>query len=143
MGLVKDYKLYTQLSRALNNTFGTTGPGTARISTQDVNLIIYDEKLLNAKFQMIVSVGSMSVVEQMMQKYEKEGFAMIEASLKRAIDNYKEMFPDEKPIKFKINAASAHDDIEFINRNRYYPYSKFGPTLRGFYRLSCVVNISQ
>jgi len=132
---VKDYKLYTRISRAINHTFGTTGPGTARMSTQDVNLQILDEELLNAKYQMIVTYGSNDMLEKVMMNYEKEGFAMIEATLKKAIDNYKEMFPDEKLIKFSIKTETAHDDIEHVQSRQLSGFR------RGFYRLSCLVDI--
>lgn len=136
MAAVKDFKLYTRISRAINGTFGTTGPGTARMSTQSVKLRMMDEELLNASFQMIVTIGSFDKLEKAMPRYEKEGFAMVEATLKKAIENYKEMFPDEKPVKFEINTKTASDDVEFIQSRQLSGFR------RGFYRLNFLVNIS-
>ena len=135
MGAVKDYKLYTRISRAINGNFGTTGPGTARMSTQSVKLRLMDEDLLNASFQMIVTIGSFDKLEKAMPRYEKEGFAMVEATLKRAIENYKEDFPDEKAIKFDIKTETASDDVEFVQSRQASGFR------RGFYRLSVLVNI--
>lgn len=135
MSAVKDYKLYTRISRAINHTFGTTGPGTARMSTQDVNLQILDEELLSAKYQMIVTIGSFDKLEKAMPRYEKEGFAMIEATLKKAIENYKELFPDETAIKFDLKTETASDDVEFVQSRQLSGFR------RGFYRLNVLVNI--
>jgi hypothetical protein len=138
VGAVKDYKLYTQISRAINHSYGTTGPGTARVSTQDVNLQIVDEELLNAKFQMIINYDSGDMLEKHMMKFKKEGLAMIDATLERAIDNYKEMFPDDKAIKFTVNTDTAHDDVEPVYYSYYTPVKRW---TRAFYRLSVLVNI--
>lgn len=135
MAGVKDYKLYTRISRAVNHTFGTTGPGTARMSTQDVNLQILDEELLSARYQMIVTIGSSDKLEKAMPRYEKEALAMIEATLKKAIENYKELFPDEKAIKFNIKTETASDDVEFVQSRQLSGFA------RGFYRLNVLVGI--
>jgi hypothetical protein len=137
VGAVKDFKLYTRISRAINGYFGTTGPGTARISTQSVKLHILDEELLSAKFQMIVTIGSFDKLEKAMPRYEKEALAMIEATLNRAIDSYKELFPDEKPIKFKIKTETADDNVEFVQSRQ------LSGMRRGFYRLTVLVGISE
>lgn len=136
MAAVKDFKLYTRISRALNNSFGTTGPGEARISTQSVKLQVLDEELAVAKFQMIVTIATFDILEKAMRRYEKEAFSMIEGTLKKAIDNYKEMFPDEKPIKFNIKTETSNDDVEFIQSRQ------LSGMQRGYYRLSVLVNIS-
>lgn len=137
MSAVKNYKLYTRISRAINGHFGTTGPGTARVSTQSVKLKLMDEELLTAHFQMIVTIGSFDKLEKAMPRYEKEALAMIEGTLKRAIDNYKELFPDEKPIKFEIKRDTADDNVEFVQSRQLSGFR------RGFYRLTVLVGVSE
>jgi len=136
VGAVKDFKLYTRISRAIQGTFGTTGPGTARMSTQSVKLRMLDEELLNASYQMIVTIGSSDKLEKAMPRYEREGFAMVEATLKKAIENYTEMFPDEKPIKFDIKTETADDNVEFVQSRQVSGFA------RGFYRLNFLVSVS-
>ena len=135
MAEVKDYDLFNRIATAIQGSFGTTGPGTARMSTQSVKLRMLDEELLNASFQMIVTIGSFDKLEKAMPRYEKEGLAMIEATLKKAIENYEEQFPDEKAPKFKIKTETATDDVEFVQSRQLSGFR------RGFYRLTALVNI--
>jgi len=132
---VEDYKLYTRLSRALNHSFGDTGPGEARVSTQKVMLNLIDEGMLRANYVSIVTFPNPGIMEQLTQKHAKEGLSMIEAALKKAQESYGKLFPDEKSIKFELKTDTCKDVVEFIS------YSAYSPVTRAFYKMNCLVKI--
>lgn len=133
---IKDYKAYNRLAQALNHTFGTTGPGAAKISTQHVSFTMVNETQLRANFHMIVTIGSVGALEKARQKFEKEAIVMVEAGLKNAIENYKALFPEEKAVKFKLDTATVTDHIDFV-QNR-----QLSGVQRGYYVMKCLVDVS-
>jgi hypothetical protein len=144
MAAVKDYKRFTQISQILNFTFGTPGPGagdTPAVTTHKVNLVALNEELVNIKFQMAVTIPTTASTETFMKDYNKEAHERIKASLKAAAKLFKETFPDEKSIEFKIRPETEHENIEIIHAGSNISFSYHRPTLRGFYRLSLIADI--
>ncbi len=136
MALVKDYDLYNRLSRVLNNTFGTTGPGTARVSTQKVNLLVKNENVVDVKYQSIVNFTSDRNLDSLMHKFRAEGVEMIKATLKRAVENYEQEFPG-KSLSFDLKMDTSTDNVEFLDINMYRP------TRHAFFRLSCLAGVTE
>lgn len=132
---IKDYKAFNRLSQAVNHTFGTNGPGAGKISTQHVGLKPLSENQLKANFHMIVTMGSVDIMEKAMQKFQKEAVAMVEASLKNASENYKQLFPDEKSLKFKLDTKTITDNVEFVQQRQ------LSGVQRGYYTLQCLVDV--
>lgn len=135
MSLIKNYKRYLNLSRILNSSFGSGGPGHARVSTQSITFKIVDEDYIKANYQTLISIGSPHMQEQQQQIFAKEGSEMIKSAVDKIKDMWKEQFPEEKVPTFEIDFRTAQDSMEFVS------YSIYSPVKRAIYRLSCLVKV--
>jgi len=131
----KDYKNLLKLSRVVNSTFGTGGPGEARVSSQTVRFSIESENYIKAKYQSLISIGSPHMQEQQMQILAKEGSTMIKSAIDNLTDEWKKQFPDEKVPSFELLLTTSQDNLEFVS------YSIYVPVKRAVYRLSCLVKV--
>ena len=133
--MVRDFQLYTRLSRIANGTFGTTGPNPARVSTQSIKFEVIDENTIKVKYQAIVTFASKSMLRDLSTKYMHEGLSMIAAGLERFTEDYSETFEDEKKIKLVMDDNSVMDSVEYVS------YSMYKPTQTAFFRVSALVNV--
>lgn len=154
--MVRNHELYTNLSKVVNSSFGSTGPGGAdannRVSTQSIKFDVVDENTIKVSYQAIVTFASKSMYRDLKHKYRAEGISMLKASLERFAEEYKELVSKEKleagpapsgkdkakekpSIKLKANESTITDNVEYIS------YSSYKPVQTGFYRLSCLVDV--
>lgn len=136
MTTVKDYDLFNRLSRTMNSSHGTTGPGTARQSSQKAILVLKNEEILQARYQSIVSFTSDRLLDSLMQKFRGEGISLIKAALEKASSDHEKQF-EGKTLSFEINMDTSHDDVEYISYNIY------NPVRRAMFRLSCLVEVTE
>ena len=136
MTTVKDYDLFNRLARTLNYSHGTTGPGTARQSSQKANLVLKNEEIIQAKYQSIVSFTSDKYLDSLMQKFRGEGMSLIKAALEKAVSDHEKQF-EGKTLSFEINMDTSHDDVEYIHFNMH------NPVRRAMYRLSCLIEVTE
>ena len=132
---IDDMKLYTRIAQTINHSFGTTGPGSQRVSTQKVSLSPVSDTLVRAHYNSIVAFSSNKMFEEMKRMHRSEAMGMLEAALKRAEEKYKELFPDEKAIKLELLEDSVQDSLEFTY------FIQGTPVKRGFYKVNCLVNV--
>jgi len=160
MGLIQNKELYTRISKILNNTFGTTGPGATNKSSVKVNLKALDDGLIEAKYISTVTFTSDKNLDALMRKFRNEGYAYIEDALKNVSKEYKNQLDSEKDskvetedaitnvvssksskgdsknnISFEIKTDSATETVEYLHYNIY------NTTKRAFYKLNVLINI--
>ena len=135
MSLVKDHDKFLKLSQLVNSTFGTSGPGQARVSSQSIKFVLVNEDQMKVNYQALVTVGSPHMQEQQQQVFAKEGSEMIKAAVRKLVEDWKEKFPGENAPKFNVDFTTAQDHMEFVSYNIYVPVR------RAMYRLSCLVKI--
>ena len=133
--MVRDFDKYTNLAKVANGTFGTTGLGTARVSTQSLKFEVIDEHTLKITYQSLVTFASKSMLRDLMHKYKVDAMSMVEGSVDKFVEEYKEQNEDDK-VRLQVRDNSVDDSVEYIS------YSMYSPIQRGFYRLSCLVDVS-
>ena len=132
--MVQDQNKYYQLSRVCNSTFGTQGPGENKnFVAQNVKFHVLDDNTLKASYQTIVNFASKSMLRDIREKYQRDAMSLVEKGLKSFVAEYKEQFGSE--IKLSVKDFTVTDDIEFVS------YSMYTPMNRGFYRLTCIVEV--
>ena len=160
MGLVQNKELYTRISKILNHTFGTTGPGATGNSSVKVNLRALDDGFIQAKYISTVTFTSDKNLDALMRKFRNEGYAYIEDALKNVSKEYKIQLDSEKEskietedattnivssknskddsknnISFEIKTDSAMENVEYVHYNIY------NTTKRAFYKLNVLISI--
>ena len=132
--MVRDYDKYMNLAKVADSTFGSSGVGQARVSTQHIKVEIVDENTMKLNFQSIVNFPSKSMLRETMPKHKMDGIAMIEAAIKKFAEEYKARY--DKEVKISVRDNSYHDNVEFSS------FSMYSPNQRGYYRLHCLADIS-
>jgi hypothetical protein len=160
MGLVQNKELYTRISKILNHTFGTTGPGSTGMSSVKVNLKALDDGFIHAKYISTVTFTSDKNLDALMRKFRNEGYAYIEDALKNVSKEYKNQLESEKKskvetqdattnivsskssknttennISFEIKTDTATENVEYLHYNIY------NTTKRAFYKMSVLIEI--
>lgn len=128
--------LYDRLTKLVNSTFGTTGPGASYRSGQKVNLLVKTDDLMEAKYVSLVTFTSDKNLDSLMHKFRNEGYALIEAALKKLSKEFEEE-NDGKTLSFTINTNSAVEDVEYAHYNIY------NSSRRAFYKLCCLIEIKE
>ena len=131
--MVRDYEKYMNLAKVANSTFGTTGVGDARVSTQHIKVEVVDENTMKLHFQSIVNFPSKSMLRETMPKHKIDAIAMVEATIKKFAELYKAQYGEDLTISVRDN--SYHDNVEFTS------FSMYSPNQRGYYRLQCLADI--
>lgn len=132
--MVRDFDKYTNLSKVANGTFGTTGLGAARVSTQSLKFEVIDERTLKLHYQSIVTFASKSMLRDLMHKYLVDAMSMVEGGVDKFAEEYEDQNGDS--IRLQVRDNSIDDSVEYIS------YSMYSPIQRGFYRLTCLVDVS-
>lgn len=131
--LVRNYEKYLNLSRVLNTTFGAGSDRTH--ATQSVKFDILDDGMLKCRYLMIVNFASDTLMREMMRRYNDEAKSMVEAALKKIVEDYKTTFPGEEVPKLSIIENTIGEDMEFLT------FSQYSGTRKGYYRFGCLVKI--
>jgi len=132
---MENKSLYDRLTKLVNSTFGTTGPGASYRSGQKVNLLVKTDEIIEVKYISLVTFTSDKNLDSLMHKFRNEGYALIEAALKKVSKEFNE--DNEDKIKFVINTDTSTENVEYAHYNIY------NSTRRAFYRLSCLVRIEK
>ena len=132
--MVEDFDKYMKLAQVLNNSWGT-GTQLRPGSSQSIKFTLRDDKLLKGMFMMIVNMPNNPITAQeMKQRYRDQALQMLKASLEQLKKDYEEV-ADGKTVRLKMLDSSVTDSLEYLNNAQYQP------TLKGFFRLHCLVEI--
>jgi hypothetical protein len=132
--MVKDYAKFLRLSRILNSSFGSGGPGDEMVNGMRVRLDPIDDGHVRARFITIASFKSDLMLQQLTRKYKDEAIEMFRAAIKEAARLYKEEF--DGSITLTLDAESLEDSVEFVHMSQYTALS------RAFYRVVALVKVS-
>jgi hypothetical protein len=130
---MENKELYNDLTKLVNATFGTTGPGASYKSGQKVNLILRNDEVLEAKYVSLVTFTSDKNIDSLLHKIRNEAYALIEAALKKLSADYKEQY--NKKISFEVKTDTASENVDYAHYNIY------NSTRRAFFKLNCLVQI--
>lgn len=131
--LVKNYKKFLNLSKLLNNSFGSTGPDPLRLGTQSLKFEILDDGMLKVLFITTVSFPSETIMREARKRWETEAISMIKGALKELEEQYKENYKES--INCSIIDDSFNDSFEFVS------YSMYNPIKRALYRVGVFVEV--
>jgi hypothetical protein len=131
--LVQDYSKFLNLSKILNNSFGTTGPNPGRTGTQVIKFEQVSDGLLKVLFITMVNFPSETRMRESRIRWEKEAMGMIESALKDIEEKYKAAF--DKEISLTIEDSTFNDSFEFVS------YSQYNPMHRALYRVGVMVDV--
>ena len=131
---VEDFDKYMQLSRVLNNSWGTGSqlkPGTS----QSIKFALRDDKLLKSSFMMIVNMpNNPQTAHEMKARFKNQALQMLKGALEKVKEDYEEQ-TDGKTVRLKMLDESVTEGIEYITNAQYRP------TLQAYYRLHCLVSV--
>jgi MinD-like ATPase involved in chromosome partitioning or flagellar assembly len=131
---VENFDKYMELSKVLNNSWGTGSqvkPGTS----QSIKFALRDDKLLKGMFMMIVNMpNNPQTAREMKERYKEQALQMLKAALQRIREDYQEQH-EGKTIKLKMVDRSVTEGLEYLTNAQYRP------TLQAYYRLQCLVEI--
>lgn len=131
---VEDFDKYMQLSRVLNNSWGTGSqlkPGTS----QSIKFALRDDKLLKSSFMMIVNMpNNPQTAHEMKARFKNQALQMLKGALEKVKEDYEEQ-TEGKTVRLKMLDESVTEGIEYITNAQYRP------TLQAYYRLHCLVSV--
>ena len=131
---VEDFDKYMQLSRVLNNSWGTGSqlkPGTS----QSIKFALRDDKLLKSSFMMIVNMpNNPQTAHEMKVRFKNQALQMLKGALEKVKEDYQEQ-TEGNTVRLKMLDESVTEGIEYITNAQYRP------TLQAYYRLHCLVSV--
>ena len=131
---VENFDKYMELSKVLNNSWGTGSqvkPGTS----QSIKFALRDDKLLKGMFMMIVNMpNNPQTAREMKERYKEQALQMLKGALEKLKEDYQEQHKG-KTIKLKMVDRSVTEGLEYLTNAQYRP------TLQAYYRLQCLVEI--
>jgi MinD-like ATPase involved in chromosome partitioning or flagellar assembly len=131
---VENFDKYMELSKVLNNSWGTGSqvkPGTS----QSIKFALRDDKLLKGMFMMIVNMpNNPQTAREMKERYKEQALQMLKGALEKIREDYQEQH-EGKTIKLKMVDRSVTEGLEYLTNAQYRP------TLQAYYRLQCLVEI--
>lgn len=131
---VQDFNKYMNLSKVLNNSWGTGTQLKLGIS-QSIKFSLRDDKLMKGLFVMIVNMpNTPQLAHEMKARYKNQALQMIKGALENLKKDYEQQ-NDGKTIRFKMLDESVTDGLEYITNAQYRP------TLQAYYRLNCLVEV--
>jgi MinD-like ATPase involved in chromosome partitioning or flagellar assembly len=131
---VEDFNKYMELSRVLNNSWGT-GSQVRLGTSQSIKFTLRDDKLLKGSFMMIVNMpNNPQTAHEMKERYKGQALQMLKGSLEKIKEDYQELFQG-KTIKLKMIDQSVTQGLEYLTNAQYRP------TLQAYYRLQCLVSV--
>jgi hypothetical protein len=131
---VQDFNKYMNLSKVLNNSWGTGTQLKLGIS-QSIKFSLRDDKLMKGLFVMIVNMpNTPQLAHEMKVRYKNQALQMIKGALENLKKDYEQQ-NDGETIRFKMLDESVTDGLEYITNAQYRP------TLQAYYRLNCLVEV--
>lgn len=131
---VENFDKYMELSKVLNNSWGTGSqvkPGTS----QSIKFALRDDKLLKGMFMMIVNMpNNPQTAREMKERYKNQALQMLKGALEKLKEDYQEQHKG-KTIKLKMVDRSVTEGLE------YFTNAQYRPTLQAYYRLQCLVEV--
>lgn len=131
---VENFDKYMELSKVLNNSWGTGSqvkPGTS----QSIKFALRDDKLLKGMFMMIVNMpNNPQTAREMKERYKNQALQMLKGALEKIREDYQEQHKG-KTIKLKMVDRSVTEGLEYLTNAQYRP------TLQAYYRLQCLVEV--
>lgn len=131
---VENFDKYMELSKVLNNSWGTGSqvkPGTS----QSIKFALRDDKLLKGMFMMIVNMpNNPQTAREMKERYKNQALQMLKGALEKLKEDYQEQHKG-KTIKLKMVDRSVTEGLEYLTNAQYRP------TLQAYYRLQCLVEV--
>lgn len=132
--MVEDFDKYMQLSKVLNNSWGT-GSQLRQGTSQSIKLTLRDDKLLKGSFMMIVNMpNNPQTAHEMKLRFKNQALQMLKGALEKVKEDYEEQ-SEGKSIKLKMMDESVTEGVEYITNAQYRP------TLQAYFRLHCLVSI--
>lgn len=131
---VQDFDKYMNLSKVLNNSWGT-GTQLKPGLSQSIKFSLRDDKLMKGLFVMIVNMpNTPQLAHEMKVRYKNQALQMIKGALENLKKDFEEQ-NDGKTIRFKMLDESVTEGLEYLTTAQYRP------TLQAYYRLNCLVEV--
>jgi hypothetical protein len=131
---VQDFNKYMNLSKVLNNSWGTGTQLKLGIS-QSIKFSLRDDKLMKGLFVMIVNMpNTPQLAHEMKARYKNQALQMIKGALENLKKDYEQQNAGET-IRLKMLDESVTEGLEYITNAQYRP------TLQAYYRLNCLVEV--
>ena len=97
---VRDLEKFNKLSRLTNDSFGSDGLGSCRVSTQHIKIEIIDEHTLKFNYQSIVNFATKSMLRDLMSKHKYDALELIKITTKKV--------PKHSPYNPTIHIKTEH-----------------------------------
>lgn len=132
--MVEDFDKYMQLSKVLNNSWGT-GSQLKQGTSQSIKFALRDDKLLKGSFMMIVNIpNNPQTAHEMKVRFKNQALQMIKGGLEKIKKDYEEQ-NESKSISLRMLDESVTESVEFIGNAQYRP------TMQAYFRLHCLVSV--
>ena len=132
---VEDFDKYMELSKVLNNSWGTGSqlrPGTS----QSIKFSLRDDKLMKGSFMMIVNMpNNPQTAHEMKVRFRNQALQMVKGALEELKKRYEEQ-NDGKTLNLKMQDNSVQEGIEYLTNAQYRP------NLQAYFRLSCLIEVA-
>lgn len=132
---VEDFDKYMELSKVLNNSWGTGSqlrPGTS----QSIKFALRDDKLMKGSFMMIVNMpNNPQTAHEMKLRFKNQGLQMMKGALEELKKRYEDQ-TDGKTLHLKMQDNSVVEGVEYLTNAQYRP------NLQAYFRLSCLIEVT-
>lgn len=132
---VEDFDKYMELSKVLNNSWGT-GSQLRAGTSQSIKFNLRDDKLMRASFMMIVNMpNNPQTAHEMKVRFRNQALQMVKGALEELKKRYEEQ-NDGKTLNLKMQDNSVQEGIEYLTNAQYRP------NLQAYFRLSCLIEVA-
>jgi len=132
---VQDFDKYMNLSKVLNNSWGT-GTQLKQGLSQSIKFSLRDDHMLKGLFMMIVNMpNNPQLVHEMKVRYKNQALQMLKGALEKLKEEYEDQNPG-KTIKLRMLDESVTEGVEYLTNAQYRP------NLQAYYRIHCLIEIS-
>lgn len=131
---VEDFDKYMELSKVLNNSWGT-GSQLRAGTSQSIKFSLRDDKLMKGSFMMIVNMpNNPQTAHEMKVRFRNQALQMVKGALEELKKRYEEQ-NDGKTLNLKMQDNSVQEGIEYLTNAQYRP------NLQAYFRLSCLIAV--
>lgn len=132
---VEDFDKYMELSKVLNNSWGT-GSQLRAGTSQSIKFNLRDDKLMRASFMMIVNMpNNPQTAHEMKVRFRNQALQMVKGALEELKKRFEEQ-NDGKKLNLKMQDNSVQEGIEYLTNAQYRP------NLQAYFRLSCLIEVA-